>query len=389
MSVTVKIGGSIAGLKAALAKGKQEVGGWAKSVKGLLAGVGVALGARWITRQFTQLVDRLDTLGKKARGLGVTAEEMQKIEYAAESAGVPMEKVSGAFTRMLDTLADARNGSKQAVDALAKLGMTVEDFNGLSSYQSFEKIVRALGMIADPAKRANAAMDIFGKGLAQNTAFFADFEKAVLNLQNSGQLIPDEAVANAEKIKQASLDIERAWNSILVKTGAVAYLADKLKAIAEVANAGEEVSFWKEVMYQAIRLSPIALAFPGGEPDPSKSKVGMVNGTKQVGSTAPTVDEKEGYKKSLEATRELQKAIDAMNAQRAAEASAAAAGKTSRATSAGADRVLTDNIRRIGGNLGYNYAREQSDYQKAAAEAAQRAAEAMEDVRQNGVTLKG
>lgn len=394
MSVTVKIGGSIAGLKAALTKGKQEVNNFAKVLKTAVAGASVAMAGRWISSQISAVVDRLDELGKKARGLGLTAEEMQKIEYAAKSANVPVDKVSASITKMLDTVAGAASGNKSASDALARIGLTAKELQGMGVYDQFTTLVEAIKSIPDPAERAAAAMDIFGKGLAQNAAFFADFSQNVEAFKKSGRMISDEDVRAAEEIKKAMLEIEQSWQRILVNTGYIRAKADIMSQLAEMASGNGDawINYGDEFIKRAVRVLFPWTNFTGTADAVDKyfdeTNYGAIPFRRSKTAKTPQQIAEEEANAAVDAALvdffgDLASAVDNI-------ADKVDATKQPRsAMRGGGDPTFTDALRRVGGDLGYNYRGNQQQFVKAAADASERAAEALEAIHQQGVTLRG
>jgi hypothetical protein len=155
-----------------------------------------------------RMIDAVGDSSDMAKRLGLSYNKLKAIQYAAKLAGIDSEKLNSAFERMQDVLGNASIGEKSAIDALARIGLSMEQLNRLRPEQRFEAIGNAIAQIQDPAQRIAAARDIFGK---QGGALLVLFE-------NAGQAISDAA----DKMQQfgvalSELDlanIERAGDSM-------------------------------------------------------------------------------------------------------------------------------------------------------------------------------
>jgi hypothetical protein len=105
-------------------------------------------------------------LGELAEQAGVSVEGLQILRFAAAQAGVSTEQLETGLQRLTRTLGEAGEGSQQALAAFARLGVDVRDSAGRlrTAEQVLPEIAEALSRIQDPAARAAAAVDLFGRG---------------------------------------------------------------------------------------------------------------------------------------------------------------------------------------------------------------------------------
>jgi hypothetical protein len=120
-------------------------------------------GARAAVQEFNESLKRIEERKDAADVLGMTYNEMQAIEVAATLANMPVDRLSGTFGRLLKTVALAGEGSKEAEKDLSRLGITLRDIEGLTSFQVLELVADRLVSISSPAERAAAAMELFGR----------------------------------------------------------------------------------------------------------------------------------------------------------------------------------------------------------------------------------
>jgi hypothetical protein len=131
------------------------------------AAAGLAVGIK-------KAVDIGGALSELSARTGVAAGELRVLQMAFERAGLSADKVGPAINKMQRAIIEAGQGSKTAQDALANLGLSVEQLSGLSPDKQFEAIGQAINGISNPAAQAAAAMQIFGRSGGEMLALFKD-----------------------------------------------------------------------------------------------------------------------------------------------------------------------------------------------------------------------
>lgn len=109
-----------------------------------------------------------------SRSLGISYQQLDQLQIAADLAAVSSETLANAFTRAQVTISQAGKGSKSAEAALKTLGLSVTDLEGRTSDVQFQTLANAITQIADPTERAAAAVAIFGRSGAQLLPVFAE-----------------------------------------------------------------------------------------------------------------------------------------------------------------------------------------------------------------------
>ena len=113
-------------------------------------------------KDLAENADQLNTLSKET---GIAVEELQRLEYASELIDVSTETLTSSMGKMVRTMDNARDGSKQAEEAFRKLGVRITDNQGhlLDQQETFYKVIDALGRVKNETERDAISMDIFGK----------------------------------------------------------------------------------------------------------------------------------------------------------------------------------------------------------------------------------
>ena len=106
--------------------------------------------------------DDLLTLSQQT---GLTTTELQKLQYAADFIDVDVQTMTGSMEKLIRTMDNARDGSKNAQQAFKDLGIRVTDSMGhlRDSNEVFYEAIDKLGKIKNETERDAAAMELFGK----------------------------------------------------------------------------------------------------------------------------------------------------------------------------------------------------------------------------------
>jgi len=122
------------------------------------AAIVAALSVRSIASAIQGQINLADEVAKTSQKLGIQAEELQKLRYAADLSGVS----SGNLTQAISRLAvDAQNGGK----ALASIGVSARGTNGeMKSAQTlFTEVAEAISKMDDGTQKTAAAVQLFGR----------------------------------------------------------------------------------------------------------------------------------------------------------------------------------------------------------------------------------
>lgn len=150
----------------AAGKGLGAINGALRELKGLLPAIGLGaavVGFTSLVKNALKTADAIDDLSQK---VGASAENLSVLQYQASISG-GTDMLEGSLTRLAVRLGDLEQGSRQAVDAFGRLGLTTKDFAGLDTVQAFDLIAQRLGKVEDSTRKTDIAVQIFGKTGAQ------------------------------------------------------------------------------------------------------------------------------------------------------------------------------------------------------------------------------
>lgn len=177
----------------------------------------------------------IDRQSKLAARLGFTDSQLASLSLAGELAGVSMEEVGAAATKMNITLGKAAAGSSTATKGFANLGLSVDQLTGMSPDQQFATIAQAISEIPSEAGQAAAAVAVFGKSGANLLPLFqggaAGIASAADQAQRLGMALTTAQADDVEAMNDAITLAGRAITGVVQQV--TSYLAPSIKEIAD------------------------------------------------------------------------------------------------------------------------------------------------------------
>lgn len=186
--------------------------GAGNKLKGLSVTAGAVLGS--LTAIGLSAISTADDLATVSANLGITAEELQYLNYIATQTDVSVEKMQKAFVKTRDALGSKLLGeTTSAVKALDQLGISAENFG--SDLDAFYSVADALGKIENSTLQATIANDIFGEKIGTEMISFLTTGKDALvdyenELSNIG-LLSNEAVSELANFDNSMNEIKQSF----------------------------------------------------------------------------------------------------------------------------------------------------------------------------------
>jgi hypothetical protein len=174
--VTAKLALDASGFTATLTKAQAALGklsavGVPVIAAGLAAASAAAAGLAVGVKSALDLGGALSDLSTRT---GVAAGQLRILQEAFARNGLSAEKVGPSINKMQRALVEAGDGTGPAAEAFKMLGISVDGLRGMDASSQFSAIGQAINSIPDPAGRAAAAMQIFGKSGGEMLTLFAN-----------------------------------------------------------------------------------------------------------------------------------------------------------------------------------------------------------------------
>jgi hypothetical protein len=229
-----------------------------KMIGTAIAGLATGAFAHWIKES----IDAADAANETAKSIGISIEAYQGLSYAASTAGVEQEGLTGALTKFNKTISQAAAGGKKQAAAFADIGVSVRDSNGhLKTADGLMlEVADKFQGYADGANKVALAQDLFGKSGAKLIPLLNSGREGITQLtdqaQRLGLVMSQEAADAADNFNdgltalegvsrgmanQLAAELLPALNSIV---GLMLDVADNSKkASKETSGLGEVLKF--------------------------------------------------------------------------------------------------------------------------------------------------
>lgn len=166
-TLTIDLVGQSAKLRADLNKASKDTKSWSEKTRQLVnasskafTAMGVAGAAAWVAI-YRETAKTADQLAKTSDKLGILPEKLQAIQHAGELTGVGVETTNMALQRMVRRVAEAAQGTGEAVGALNELNLSADDLAKMSPDEQFKAIADAMGNVSNQGDKVRLAMKLF------------------------------------------------------------------------------------------------------------------------------------------------------------------------------------------------------------------------------------
>ncbi|RYF12581.1 MAG: hypothetical protein EOO40_00930 [Deltaproteobacteria bacterium] len=235
-----------------------------------LSGVEVLKGLLELADRFSSVGEAIETAAVQA---GISSEAYQQMAFAASQAAIGQEELSGSLGKLARNIADARDGSKEAKEAFARVGIGPEQVAGFHNASDAMLVLSDhISQIQDPIKRTQALMSLLGRGSANMAKFLGHGSKEIAadmaRADAMGAVISNENIEQLAKLEDSlsafGLIIKSTFASFAAEVGPV--IRTLVKNLGELWAANRkvvEVNFHKWVITLASALGYLYGLFHG------------------------------------------------------------------------------------------------------------------------------
>lgn len=271
-SLVVDLSANSASFNAELKKSKKETSAWAEEVKNKakIGGLALAAAATAATAGLTALARQrmvdIDSMTKHADKIGISTQALAGLRHQAELNGVAQNNLDMGLQRMVRRVAEAANGTGEAVSALAELRLNAQAMKQMSPDQQFAAIAERMKDIDSQSDRVRIAFKLFdseGVGLVNTMRDgAAGISAATAEAEALGLAVSRVDAAKIEAANDAGYRASQAWtglgNTIAVKVSP--YIA-AMKT--EFFNSAVEANGFRDVVDKAMSFTVKAIGYVG------------------------------------------------------------------------------------------------------------------------------
>jgi hypothetical protein len=211
-----------------------------------------------------------DEIAKTSKGLGIAANELQRLRFAAERSGGTAQGMTRALRTMTVGLQDAvTKGTGPVAEGLEAIGLKATELKGLGIEDQFALVAERLQYVGDEAERSGISMKIFGsRGGAALKPLMDEGAAGIRALgdeaERLGLVMRDDALKASEDFTDAILDVKGTLEGLIRDVGIsiIPTIQDAIGQVKEWAVANRELiktkaqDFIRQVMTAIQQLVP-------------------------------------------------------------------------------------------------------------------------------------
>lgn len=130
---------------------------------GMMAVEAATAAAAAVVDGFGQAIDLGGQLNDLSSRTGETAGNLLVLQRAFENSGVGADKVGTSINKLQKFMSEAAAGGGEQMATMDALGISMSDLAGKTPTEQMQIFANKIAGISDPAERARAAMEVFGK----------------------------------------------------------------------------------------------------------------------------------------------------------------------------------------------------------------------------------
>lgn len=266
-------------LKKALAEAEKDVEGLGKETEKQTKSIGerfkdigkaaTIMGAA-VTASFGVMMLSFDRTGSELHDLslktGMSTEALSGLKYAAEQNGASLGTVEMAIRRTAAAMQGVQDGTAESTRAFSRMGISLEELQGLNPEQQFLKIAGAIAEIPDPMTRAATAQDLFGRSGMDMLPMLSAGADGLRAMMQEGQRLSGWTLENTKLADDFGDALMSLKTSMSGATNAMASaLAPALKGLTDLLTgiSVKVADFIREQPELARAIGGATLAFAG------------------------------------------------------------------------------------------------------------------------------
>jgi hypothetical protein len=228
-------------------RGLKGLGEQTSILKRAFAGIGAVAVGQFLTRTATAAIQYGDELQKASIKSGVAVEQLSALAYAAKQSDIDLGSLSESLKKMQLALSQATTGGKEQKKTLDALGISLEDIKNLNADEQFILIAQQISSLKNPADKARAATELFGRAGANLLPLFEDgaegIRKATEEAKNLGFVLGSEQVKKLADADDALKRLGSSWDSFAANliskvSPALTAILDQLSGAANLTTEG-------------------------------------------------------------------------------------------------------------------------------------------------------
>jgi hypothetical protein len=190
-------------------------------ITGALGIGGGAFAVQQLAGSFNDLLQNMDEIGKMSAQLGTSTEWLSEMQFGAKLANIEAREFNIALQRMGRRAAQAAEGTGEAVDAFAKLGIELKVGDRLSTIEELlPQIADGMSMVSDQTERLALAQKIFDSEGVKMIRILDEgatgLDRMRESAQDAGATLAGETAANIARFNDEVEKMKANWRGVIL-----------------------------------------------------------------------------------------------------------------------------------------------------------------------------
>lgn len=195
-SLLAKLGLDGTAFETGLKRSQSLAKGIGREISGSLAGMFAVDKLAEFGSRAIETAGRINDLSNR---LGVSAEFLQEMQFAAEQSGASLDDVASAIEKLSIARAKALAGDKASIENFDKMGVAMETVKKLGAEGLFFATAKPFAEGVDPQKLIGPFRELAGRGAGALIPAMAEgLDKAAQQARNLGLVMSNEVVASLD-----------------------------------------------------------------------------------------------------------------------------------------------------------------------------------------------
>ena len=176
-------------------KSGTQMGAMAGRLKGAFAAMGGAMVVSGIINKFARL-------GKVAKRVGMSAEEVQRLAHAADLTGTSFETLQGIMTRLQRRIGEAlQNPASAAAQAFNELGLSAMQLRDMGLKEQFFAVADAFKATGGGVEGTASLMKLLDTEVRNLIPLFQEGATGIQTMMDAATVATDKTIEEIEKVK--------------------------------------------------------------------------------------------------------------------------------------------------------------------------------------------
>ena len=183
-------------------KSGTQMGAMAGKLKGAFAAMGGAM-------VLSGIVEKFDRIGKVAKRVGMTAEEVQRLAHAAKLSGTNFESLQGIMTRLQRRIGEAlQNPASAAAQAFNELGLSAGALKEMGLKEQFFAVADAFKATGGGVEGTASLMKLLDTEVRNLIPLFQEGSTGIQTMMDSAVVASNKTVSELEKVNDQLTQIQ-------------------------------------------------------------------------------------------------------------------------------------------------------------------------------------